>query len=121
MESATELIEVNDATIGRVMEAESAALVLSRQDCAFCQAYDDEIRQAVAAGRLEGIEVIGKVVLDQPGSGAFKRENRWIRDIAFLPYTVLYRKGQRVDGFGASRVAYLRERIRRLRAPTGRR
>lgn len=42
---------------------------------------------------------------------SFKRANPWLAALKFLPYTVLYRRGQRVDEFAASKGSYLIERV----------
>jgi hypothetical protein len=49
-------------------------------------------------------------MLTRLGCRAFKRENPWLRDVTYLPYTVLYRSGERVDEFASSRGSYLLER-----------
>ena len=61
-------------------------------------------------GRLPDI-VIGKMILDIPGSGRFKRDNPWLPNLESLPYTMIYRKGQHVDEFAASKGSYLLEKI----------
>ena len=52
----------------------------------------------------------GKIVLTQPGCRRFKRANPWLSDVDFLPYTVLYASGEKVDEFAASKGTYLLER-----------
>jgi hypothetical protein len=59
---------------------------------------------------LLGKVVVGKILQTQPGCRAFKRENPWLRDVTYLPYTVLYTDGERVDEFPSSRGTYLLER-----------
>ena len=102
--------EVNDHSLRQLLTAERAILILTRSDCGPCEAYQGEIQARLEGAELPGI-AIGKLVLDHPGSPRFKRENPWLSGLKYLPYTVLFKKGQCVDGFAASRVAYLLERI----------
>jgi hypothetical protein len=102
-------LRVTDETLGALLGAARAALVLTRTTCHACGAYRAEVAALLTQGKLEGIAV-GTLVLDRPGAGRFKRENPWLSDVRYLPYTVLYRRGERVDGFAASRGAYLLER-----------
>lgn len=112
------LLSLDDANLALVLGAERAALVLARTDCGPCATYQREIEALLARGALGGI-AIGKLVLDQPGASRFKRENAWLSGVRELPYTVLYRRGERVDAFAASRGAYLLERIETAFGPTG--
>lgn len=50
-------------------------------------------------------------MLSRPGARAFKRANPWLADLEFLPYTVLYASGVKVDEFAASRGFYLLDRL----------
>jgi hypothetical protein len=100
---------LTDQTLDAVLAAPRAALVLTRSTCHPCGAYQGEIAALLAQGRLEGIAV-GTLVLDRPGASRFKRDNPWLSDLRYLPYTVLYRRGERIDAFAASRGAYLLER-----------
>ena len=55
--------------------------------------------------------MIGKLLLDQPGSVRFQQENPWVQEVSHLPHTVLYRQGVAVDAFSASRATYLVEQV----------
>lgn len=103
------MLYVDDETVGGVVEAPHGVLVLAKDDCDSCAAYEQEIRGMEEEGRL-GDLVVGKLVLTQPGSRQFKRANPWLREVDFLPYTLLYADGERVDEFAASRGSYLLER-----------
>jgi hypothetical protein len=107
--SAAAVVYVDDDTVGSVVDAPHGALVLAKDDCDNCAAYEAEIRRLQEQGLL-GDLVVGKLVLTQPGSGRFKRDNPWLRDLEFLPYTLLYANGQKVDEFAASRGTFLLER-----------
>jgi hypothetical protein len=101
--------QVTDQTLDAVLAAPRAALILTRSTCHPCGAYQAEVAALLAEGKLAGIAV-GTLVLDRPGAGRFKRDNPWLSGLRYLPYTVLYRQGERVDAFAASRGAYLLER-----------
>jgi hypothetical protein len=60
-------------------------------------------------GQLDDL-VVGKIVLTQPGCRGFKRANPWLTQLDFLPYTILYASGEKVDEFAGSKGTYLLER-----------
>ena len=103
------MLYVDDETVDRVVGAPHGALVLAKDDCGSCATYETEIQGLQDEGLL-GDLVVGKMVLTQPGSSRFKRENPWLRDVADLPYTLLYADGVKVDEFAASKGTYLLER-----------
>ena len=103
------MLYLDDDTIDRVVEAPHGALVLAKDDCDNCAAYEADIRRLGDQGLL-GDVVVGKLVLTQPGCRGFKRANPWLSEIDFLPYTVLYTSGEKVDEFAASRGTFLLER-----------
>jgi hypothetical protein len=53
-------------------------------------------------GQFFGELVVGKIMLTQPGCRAFKQGIPWLRDVTYLPYTVLSREGARVAEFASS-------------------
>jgi hypothetical protein len=103
------VLYVDDDTLDRVVGVPHGALVLAKDDCDNCAAYEAEIGRLQEGGLL-GDLVVGKLVLTRPGSRRFKRENPWVRNVDFLPYTVLYASGEKVDEFAASKGMYLLER-----------
>jgi hypothetical protein len=106
---AAPFLYLDDESVERVTQAARGALILGKDDCDNCAAYEADVRRLQEQGVLDEL-VVGKIVLTQPGSRAFKRENPWLRDVSFLPYTVLYAAGERVDEFASSRGSYLLER-----------
>jgi hypothetical protein len=103
------VLYVDDDTLDRVVGVPHGALVLAKDDCDNCAAYEADIGRLQEDGLL-GDVVVGKLILTQPGCRRFKKENPWLRDVDFLPYTVLYASGEKVDEFAASRGTYLLER-----------
>jgi hypothetical protein len=104
------VLYVDDETVGDVVGAERGVLILAKDDCDNCAAYEAEIRGLQDQGLL-GDLVIGKLVLTRPGARGFKRTNPWLSGIDFLPYTLLYANGEQVDEFAASKGTYLLERV----------
>ena len=100
---------VDDECVESVTQAGRGALILAKENCENCAAYEADVRRLQERGVL-GELVVGKMILSSPGCRAFKRENPWLRDVTFLPYTVLYREGERVDSFASSKGSYLVER-----------
>jgi hypothetical protein len=107
--SAASVLYLDDDTVDRVIGARHGALVLAKDDCDNCAAYEAQIRRLQEEGQL-GDLVVGKIVLTQPGSRGFKRANPWLSEVDLLPYTLLYASGEKVDEFAASRGTYLLER-----------
>ena len=110
------LAPVTDETLAAVVGADCGVLIMTRSDCGHCARYRSEIEGLRARGELAGVAV-GTLVLDRPGTARFKRDHPWLAGLAALPYTVLYRAGRPIDGFAASRAAYLRERLEATLAP----
>ena len=108
---SAEITRVTDETIETVTGADRGVLILAKNDCGHCAAYQAEIKAALARGGFAEL-AIGKLVLNEPGATDYKRGNRWLADVKDLPFTVLYRNGQIVDRFLGSRAAYLEERVR---------
>jgi hypothetical protein len=111
--STASVLYVDDDTVENVVGARHGALVLAKDDCENCAAYEAEIRDLQEGGRL-GDLVVGKMVLTQPGCREFKRTNPWLREVDVLPYTLLYASGEKVDEFAASRGTYLLERAQEV-------
>lgn len=109
------IVTVTDHNLDALLRAERMALILARSNCNRCALYRSDIERLQQSGALAGA-TIGVLILDQPGTSLFKRDNLWLRSVDFLPYSLLYRHGQRVDGFAGARGRILLDRIRR--APT---
>ncbi len=110
MSESGSLLEVTDRDVEAIVEAGRGILILTKSDCGSCIGYQAEILARQARGELAGV-AIAKLVLDHPGAAHFKMAHPWIHDLEFLPFTVLYRKGEQVDGFAASKGSYLMERL----------
>ena len=107
--SADSVQYVDDESVDRIVGAPHGALILAKDECGSCAEYESEIRGLQADGLL-GDLVVGKLILTRPGSTEFKRANPWLRDLEYLPYTLLYASGEKVDEFATSKGFYLLER-----------
>lgn len=103
------MLYVDDETVESVINAPHGALILAKDGCGSCAEYEAEIRR-LQDQNLLGDLVVGKLVLTQPGSRAFKRSNPWLGTLDYLPYTLLYASGAKVDEFAASKGFFLMER-----------
>jgi hypothetical protein len=103
------LARVTDASFAAFSAKPGAVLVLTREDCACCRRYIDELEELLERGQLANC-VVGELRLDQPDVAQFQRGNRWLFGLEALPFTLLYRDGAVIDTFGARHAAYLIER-----------
>ena len=97
---------IYDDTITAFLEHDLCALIVARSTCNQCISYIGDVRQLVETGAL-GDTRVGVLMLDQPGVSQFMLANPWLASTEILPYTMLFRKGERVDGFSAQREHYL--------------
>jgi hypothetical protein len=104
------ILQATDSNLEEILQADWGVLILSKTVCGPCAAYQADIEALRERGELAGV-VIGKMVLDKPGATQFKRDNRWLSGVDFLPYTLLYHNGRQADAFAASRGSYLLERL----------
>ena len=59
----------------------------------------------------------GKLLLDQPGLGGFKKASPWLAGLKDLPLNLIYIEGEKVKEFLGSGADRLANRLRRLLAP----
>lgn len=110
MTTETRLIPVNDENLAAFVTNDWAVLILSTSHCGYCIEYQRDIKEYQEQGLLDEYS-IGKMVLNEPGVSQFKRDNRWLAGLTFLPHTLLYHRGRVVDSFSTSRGPYLLERL----------
>jgi hypothetical protein len=94
-----------------ISSADVAVLVVTLTTCDACAAYETDVLEHWPAAEHAGV-ALGKVVLDGPGGVRFRRDNPWVDDLDFLPYTLLYVRGVAVEEFATAHAAYLLERVR---------
>jgi hypothetical protein len=113
----TSLTSVVDATLPALLRAPCAVLIVTRTDCRYCAVYEAALADLLAQGGLPGV-VAGKMTVDQPGVEDFLASEPWLARLAYLPYHLLYRRGQLVDGFASANPRFLYARVERLRRRT---
>ena len=59
----------------------------------------------------------GKMLIDKGGLVGFKRANRWLAEVDVLPYTLVYRNGEKVSEFAGGGIGRLQSRLERLKQP----
>ena len=103
-------IKINDNNFADFLKSQYAVLVLGKSDCGNCYEYDKGISEIVNKPEYATVS-FGKVVLDEPGSFLFRKNNPWISKLEYLPYLIIYKRGQKVDEFAASNVRVLEEKL----------
>ncbi len=97
------LLEILDReSLGDFLSSPHAVLVLAKSDCVACAAWSEELSGFLAAlpeGDRLGAVRYGKLLLNQPGLGFFKRTSLWLKDVRDLPFTALYVGGEYSRGF----------------------
>jgi hypothetical protein len=96
-----------------------SVLVLGKSECEHCATYTDELHTFLGAEAAYPDVRFGKILLDRGGLASFKRANPWLAELDVLPYTLIYRRGEKVAEFAGGGVARLAARLERLRAETG--
>jgi hypothetical protein len=61
----------------------------------------------------------GKILLDRGGLVSFKRADPWLADVDVLPYTLIYRAGEKVAEFAGGGIGRLESRLERVRSEAG--
>ena len=107
---------VTDNNIKAFLANDLSTLILARSTCNRCIAYIAEVCAMQERGTL-GATAVGVLMLDQPGVGQFRLDNLWLASEELLPFTLLYRRGRRVDGFSANRGYFLLDHSRQLELP----
>lgn len=102
-----------------VRSSPAAVLIVGKSDCPSCQAWAQELEQAVADPSVWPGVRFGKVLLDKPGLVSFKRANPWVAKLDALPHTVIYQQGEHTKDFVGGGWTRLENRLRRLLDPEG--
>ena len=106
---------VSPDTLDVVLAEPRTVLVLTKTDCDACRTWSEELEAWLATEPPEAVGVrFAKLVLNQPGLGAFKKRSPWLREVDVLPYTVVYRGGEHQVGFAGGGATRLASRLRRL-------
>jgi hypothetical protein len=93
-----------------------AVLMLGKSDCEHCAEFTEELHGFLAQDTAYRDVRFGKILLDRGGLAGFKRANPWLADVDVLPYTLIYRGGEKVAEFAGGGIGRLQSRLERLRA-----
>jgi hypothetical protein len=102
------------------MKAPWSVLMLGTSDCEHCAEYTEEWHAFLAADRDYADVRFGKMLLDRGGLATFKRANPWLAGVDVLPYTLIYRGGEKVAEFAGGGISRLEARLQRLRSEAAR-
>jgi len=97
-----------------VVNAPVAYVMLGKTDCPACNEWTAELESFLATDGEFGSVRFGKVLLDTPGLGAFKKANPWIADAHDLPYNALLQEGRVVKTWIGGGTERLTNRLRRV-------
>jgi hypothetical protein len=96
------------------LAAPVAVLVLGKTTCPVCQEYGAELEEFLAGDTRWPNVRFGKILLDERGLTDFKRASPWLADVDALPFTQIYRNGERWKDFAGGGVDRLRSRLETL-------
>jgi hypothetical protein len=115
----TRLEAIDGTTWEAFLAAPWSVLMLGKSDCEHCAEYTEELHTFLAADRAYADIRFGKILLDRGGLVTFKRANPWLADIDVLPYTLIYRAGEKVAEFAGGGIGRLESRLERVRSEAG--
>jgi hypothetical protein len=115
----TRLEAIDGATWEGLLAAPWAVLMLGKSDCEHCAEYTEELNGFLAADTTYADVRFGKILLDRGGLVGFKRANPWLADVDVLPYTLIYRGGEKVAEFAGGGIGRLQARLDRVRSEAG--
>ena len=93
-----------------------AVLMLGKSDCDHCHEFTEELHGYLGGREAPADVRFGKMLLDRGGLAAFKRANPWLAEVDVLPYTLIYRDGEKLSEFAGGGIGRLQARLERLRA-----
>jgi hypothetical protein len=115
----TRLEAIDGTTWESLLAAPWSVLMLGKSDCDHCTEYTEELHAFLDADTTYADVRFGKILLDRGGLVSFKRANPWIADVDVLPYTLIYRAGEKVAEFAGGGIGRLEARLERVRAEAG--
>jgi hypothetical protein len=88
-----------------------AVLVLAKTDCQHCKDWAAELEPYLAGGTAPAGVRFGKIYLDKPGLIAFKKAHPWIVEVNVLPFTAIFKGGEKVKTFAGGGLDRLTSRL----------
>jgi hypothetical protein len=107
---------LDGATWEPFLAAPWSVLMLGKSDCDHCNEFTEELHTFLAADQTYTDIRFGKILLDRGGLATFKRANPWLAEVDVLPYTLIYRGGEKVAEFAGGGIARLESRLQRVRS-----
>ena len=117
MNDMSDRLELLDGTTWEpFVKAPWSVLMLGKSDCDHCTEYTEALHAFLDGDTRYGDVRFGKILLDRGGLVSFKRANPWIADVDVLPYTLIYRAGEKIAEFAGGGVSRLESRLERVRS-----
>lgn len=88
-----------------------AFLMIGKSDCGNCTAWTEELLEHLDDESTWADVRFGKVLVDTPGLGKFKKANPWLAEVDVLPFNVLYKNGEIVKKWPGGGYARLENRL----------
>ena len=99
-----------------LVSSDLAVLMLGKSDCEACGRWTEELETFLATDEEMSDVRFGKLLLDKPGLGSFKRAHgEWVAGLENLPYTVIWVRGERRKEFAGTGIDRLLNRLRGVR------
>ncbi len=109
------IIDITGENWSEFLQSDFALLILGKTDCQACKRWAEDLSDALAGGRFNGLKV-GKMMLNTGGLGPFKRSQDWLADeVKDLPYNTLWKNGERVKSWPGGGIERLETRFERIR------
>lgn len=93
------------------LSAPASVLILAKSDCGACKTWGEELGEFLQSSEDWNHVRFGKLNLDQPGLIAFKRNSPWLNEVTDLPYTVIYKEGEKLKAFVGGGLERLQKRL----------
>lgn len=116
----TTLQFLDPATLDEFLTAPVAVLMLAKTDCDACAQWTEELETYLSSDGFDpafGDVRFGKLILNQPRLGAFKKANPWLAEVDVLPTNVIFRGGQADKRWAGGGLDRLLNRLRRGASP----
>lgn len=109
---------LDPTTLDAFLAAPVAVLVLAKTDCDACAQWTQELQDWLAAQATDGDPDargirFGKLILNQPRLGGFKKAHPWLAEVDVLPTNVIFRDGQVDRRWAGGGIERLVNRLRR--------
>ncbi len=92
-------------------KAPVTVLMLAKTDCQHCADWTEELKGFLATDQAYAQVRFGKMYLNTPGLGGFKKQNPWIAEVDVLPFNVIFKDGQKVKSFPGGGLDRLKARL----------